>query len=384
METTMKLYVAVLNSGWVRRELVTMILPRLYATPGVYVQLENLEESYAHPICSNRSKITRRFLETDCDYLLMIDDDIVPVANPADLVHTGKDVIGCPAKVRKNTRTTVWVAYKEVDGLYAPVDIMTTDQNADLLEVDAVGSGCILVKRSVLEKLGPAGWQVEFDEDGVCKTGTDIVFCKRAKEAGFEVYCAHKYVCEHFKELGMLGLAGMDDIDFSTAEANKYDMGWGGFAIEHCDWNWLKQVFFEHDIYTVLEFGAGLSTLVMSEHVVVHSLETDREWALQIGDKCTTANDAMIMWWDNESLPAGIGNNNYGVVFIDGPKSKLAGGPGREQAFKHAVTLSDLIIVHDSGRSEEVELQNRYLKPDFELVGLSGYQPTRMALWRRK
>ena len=380
----MKLFVSILNQGWLRREVVQTVIPRLFNTPGVEIVLDDLERCYAHPICSNRSQITKRFLETDCDYLMMLDDDVIPIANPAELVATGKDVIGCPALVRKDSRAAVWVAYTFVDGKIAPLDIATIDLRYDLLEVDAVGSGCILVKRSVLEKLGPNGWTIEFDEDGKCKTGTDIVFCRRAKEAGFGVYCAVKYICEHIKELGMLAFSSMEFVDYTTLDSSRLGITWGQFAIESRDWEFIKARLLEVNPKDVLEIGAGVSTALFSEYVPLDSLETDPQYAQEALSKAAGGrNGVQMLLWDG-TTPNDALKPSYGLIFIDGPRGKCSGGPGREAAFKLAAERTDHILVHDSGRAEEIELSNRILLPNFERVRANGYQPSRTSYWRRR
>ena len=379
-----KLFVSVLNAGWVRRELVMFLLPRLYSTPGVEVVLDDFEQGHAHPICSNRSKITKRFLATDCDYLMMLDDDVVPITNPAELVHLNQDIIGCPAVVRKDSRAMVWVAYKKIGDRYCPLDIATIDLRHELLEVDAVGTGCIIIRRGVLEDLGPKAWEIEFDDDGVCKTGTDIVFCRRAKEKGYRVFCAIQHICEHFKELGMLGLWSMDFVDFSTLDSSRLGMTWGQFAIEARDWEFLKARFFELKPREILEFGSGFSTLLMAEHLSVDSLETEEGFAAEVESHLTESPGRVeIVRWDGVQAPDGL-KAHYDAALIDGPRGKASGGPGREAAFRLAVEKTDHVFVHDSGRAEEVELQTRILLPDFIRVRTNGYQPTRISYWRRR
>ena len=52
-----------------------------------------------------------------------------------------------------------------------------------LLECDAVGFGCVMIRRDVFEKMAEP--RFERDEDG---TGEDFLFCLKAKEAGFPIY----------------------------------------------------------------------------------------------------------------------------------------------------------------------------------------------------
>lgn len=206
-----KLYLAILNTGWLRRELVHVIL-KMQKTKGVKITMENLNKTFANPTCSNRNSIVKRFLATDNDFLMMIDNDVFPLHNPVDMVFADKDIIGSPAKVRRE-RKLIWVAYVKGVGKdnYIPVDFHNVDDpTAELLSVDVVGTGCILIKRKVLESI-KAPFLTGFDGDGVATYGTDFAFCKKAKKAGFEIYTTPQRVCEHVKEVGLLDIWSYDD-----------------------------------------------------------------------------------------------------------------------------------------------------------------------------
>jgi len=285
---SVKLYVAILNQGWIRRELVYTLL-KMTNTRGVQVTLENLSKSFAQPIFSNRNRIARRFLDfrPKQDYLLMIDDDVLPLDNPAELVFADKDVIGMPAKVRSRGRIINWVAYMEHpdhEG-YIPVDFEAVDDTIDLLAVDIIGTGCILIKREVIEKLFEGtGWDapfsIELNDIGDSKFGTDFAFCRRAKKAGFKIYTTPQRLCEHVKEIGLMDIEGYDSSDGRDAVACKYAYPWDEFTITQNDWHFIRDVIEKKGVKTVLEFGSGLSSLLMSEMVDVYSFEGDKKHRL--------------------------------------------------------------------------------------------------------
>lgn len=199
-----KIYVVVLNKGWTRSELWWTLIPSMKATEGVEVQFENPALSWAQPVSNNRNMIVKRFLETDADYLLMLDHDIMPLHNPALLAFAEKDIIGIPAKVRQKGHVTNWVAYvkSKKEGLYIGVDFTQAPPDIDLLEVDAIGAGCILIHRTVLEAI-KAPFLEKFDEDGIVELGEDFAFCERAKEHGFKIYAHATWRCEHWHEVGL-------------------------------------------------------------------------------------------------------------------------------------------------------------------------------------
>jgi len=196
-------YIAILNTGTKRTEYDKLIMPRMMATPGVDVFLENPVKSRSVPVTSNRNGISKRYRAADHDYLLLLDDDTVPFDNPVELVFAKKDIIGCPYRIYQNGKL-YWSAWIHNGEGYVAVDLDKT-VCGELLAVDVVATGCILIKRKVLEQL-KAPFNAVFDEDGIPKLAEDFNFCRRAKEAGFEIYTTPKRRCEHFKTVGVYGL----------------------------------------------------------------------------------------------------------------------------------------------------------------------------------
>ena len=376
------LYVAILNHGWFRTEITSDLLPKMKKTAGVRVTLEHPAKTWDHPISSNRNRIVKRFLATRCDYLLMIDDDVVPLDNPAEFVHAGKDIVGFPAPVRQAGRQLNFVAYvkyPERDD-YAPVDFARVDDTIELLRVDIVGTGCILIKRRVLEAL-KAPFHTEFDEDGILEVGTDFAFCRKAAAAGFEIFCTPQRVCEHHKEVGMLSFQSLSSSQEVDPAAQEYGIPWGGWAITPADWAFIRRVIKDINPVRILEFGSGLSSLLMSEMALVLSCETDPEHAHSIQKKAGPR--LKIRTWDGSDflLP---GNGRFDLAFVDGPPGERNGGPGRAEAMRAASALCDHIIVHDARREEEARLQEQYLKGEFRLVRRSGYHEACCHYWVRR
>jgi hypothetical protein len=149
------------------------------------------------PISNNRNKIVQRFLAMkDYDYLLMIDDDVVPTPNILDLLDFDKDIITPVMFTRHNKNVYPLVMDRTKDGKYRnrkPIDIK------GLMEVDATGTGCMFIKREVLEH--PAlkhPFKNHYDADGIKTTGLDFNFCTRAKKVGFKVWVHGDYVAGHY------------------------------------------------------------------------------------------------------------------------------------------------------------------------------------------
>jgi len=69
----------------------------------------------------------------------------------------------------------------------------------DLVECDALGAGCLLIKMEVFETLTKPYFEYRLTQTGIKETflSEDIVFCERAREAGFKIYCDTTIRCGH-------------------------------------------------------------------------------------------------------------------------------------------------------------------------------------------
>jgi len=153
---------------------------------------------------SNRNKLIREFLKTDNEYLLMIDDDNPPQNNPLDLLIHNKDIFALPTPVFREDGLC-WMVGKNFGTVEEPDYKAYKEKREGLMEVDFVGSGCLLVHRRVFEKIKAPFMRV-WDEDGVAVKGQDIAFSKRATENGFEMWVHWDYVCNHHKQVNLIGL----------------------------------------------------------------------------------------------------------------------------------------------------------------------------------
>jgi len=187
-----RIFVAVLNQGNIRPELVLLLH-----------ELSNQDKydlliSYPSdkPIAYNRNKIVQRFLSRkDMDYLMMIDSDIVPPENILNLVDYQKDIITPVLFAYQGDKVLpLAVRLRKEDGFYTPIDPQET---TGLQEVDGNGTGCMIIKRNVLEKIR-SPFLNRYDADGMKKLGLDFAFCRDAKAKGFSVWCHFDYICDHY------------------------------------------------------------------------------------------------------------------------------------------------------------------------------------------
>jgi len=91
------------------------------------------------------------------------------------------------------------------------------DDDSGLIEVDGVGTGCLLVHRSVLEEMQPPWFKFVYNEDGTLKLGEDFYFGEQLRQMGQEMFVSTDHVCSHYRKTDLTEFAEI------VAEAENVD-----------------------------------------------------------------------------------------------------------------------------------------------------------------
>jgi len=187
------------------------------------------------PVAFARNRIVEEFLKgvevlngdgkktiQHFDYLLMIDDDVVPPEDLWRMVHEEKDIIAAAAPAWIRDRI-VWVNFdfKETEGYKQSAEvlkqlILVPPEERRPVRVDAAGTGCIAIHRKVFEHPEVGNYnpfQTLYDERGGETVGEDLNFCRKATDAGFEIWADPRFVCHHFRtdmDLRAVAFYGLD------------------------------------------------------------------------------------------------------------------------------------------------------------------------------
>jgi len=101
-------------------------------------------------------------------------------------------------------------------------------ENQDaLVEAVGVGTGALLVHRSVFETLRPPWFKFTYRDNGTKAQGEDFYFSKKARKAGFRLWvdttrpCGHVHLADIREECAQLQLA----LDSKTTEEFEDRMG---------------------------------------------------------------------------------------------------------------------------------------------------------------
>jgi len=151
-----------------------------------------------------RNRLVDRFLASSNEWFLSVDTDIViPACVISRLLQRNQPLIG--ALIYINTTPPAPQIYRKVadmsiggTGIYM---IIKDFEPGELVESDATGAGCLLVHRDVFEAIPgkpPSRW-FHYELRGEDHFGEDIVFCERAKAAGFQLYIDTAVKAGHIK-----------------------------------------------------------------------------------------------------------------------------------------------------------------------------------------
>ena len=186
-----------------------------------------------------RNEITVKAMEQAYSYVLYLDDDNpIPPDTLTKLLEDDKDIVSVPIAARKSltTRHNACAFYaKDYGGMRVYVRIKHFKDEGYLHLVDAVGLGCVLVKRRVLEVLWKKykEWifedgKIVFDKPRLVAGGfkkwrrltTDLEFSERCVDAGFKIWLDTRIRPLHIGEPELLKWEETQDPPFINTGIN--------------------------------------------------------------------------------------------------------------------------------------------------------------------
>lgn len=199
MSPRKRVMISVLNQGSIRIEIVALLLHLTRKNEFDII----IDFPCEKPISHNRNQTVKRFLESDADYLLFLDGDIVPPQRVLDLMKYDFDVIGALCFAYKGTSINPLVLkrFRQKNGKIAYRTYNFKDPHG-VQEVDAIGTGCMLIARRVLEDV-KAPFINYYDRDGIRTIGLDLAFCEKAKKLGYKVWVDLDMNCAHWTTIDL-------------------------------------------------------------------------------------------------------------------------------------------------------------------------------------
>jgi cellulose synthase/poly-beta-1,6-N-acetylglucosamine synthase-like glycosyltransferase len=139
-----------------------------------------------------RNALVHAALESKADYIAFIDADMT---FPDDVLHqlyfNSKDICGVLYKGRLKPHPYNIFFWNKDKTAMEQVRRTWKPPRAKLIEVDAVGTGVMLIKRKVFDEIGRPYFYYEQNRS------EDIMFCQKCREHGIRVYVDTTLKCGH-------------------------------------------------------------------------------------------------------------------------------------------------------------------------------------------
>ena len=187
---------------------------------GTVTRLEEIQRTYKidEPIvyqpgnlsvAQTRNLIVERFMETACDVLVMVDDDIIPPVRCLDAItelckpgeEWGVLCVPHPFVVKGGIELGIFDKADDGDGYVLAQPISGVN------ECDAVATGCIMIRRQVLDhdrwRMHVPIFQIS-DDPRADVTSDDFLFCQYVQACGYRVgYVLNGEACDHHRIVGL-------------------------------------------------------------------------------------------------------------------------------------------------------------------------------------
>jgi hypothetical protein len=145
----------------------------------------------------NREAVSLHAIKNKYDYLFFVDSDMCFASGVLQrLIDDDKEIVGGNYFCRHLPPVST-VKLEDDNG-----NLIASDNELPkgLIKVHALGTGCLLIKVSILEKI-PKPWFWYGDPDKPEEQcGEDLWFCRQAKKAGYEIWCDNTIQIGHCGE----------------------------------------------------------------------------------------------------------------------------------------------------------------------------------------
>lgn len=168
------------------------------------VDVLRIEQS---PVDVARNFAVDSFLKnTDREYLLFVDDDTIPPVNILSMVKHNKLICGAPVYIYQGGMLVPNLFRKNYVNQLGYVPWQGCEYQG-LQKIDAIGTGCVLIHRKVFDYLEKPYFKTEIDANGMKVIGEDLYFCKKATDAGLEIWADTDKICGHIKTVDLASIA---------------------------------------------------------------------------------------------------------------------------------------------------------------------------------
>lgn len=134
-------------------------------------------------LLNQRNNLIKSAKEINSDYVLWLDSDMMfPPTAALRLLEHNKDIVAC--NYMKRSKPLKTVAYTDLTNWDSWVPMKTQE---NLVKVEGVGMGCMLMKLDMFDKIEKPYFEFEYKEDSEDHYGEDFVLLGKLRKLGYEV-----------------------------------------------------------------------------------------------------------------------------------------------------------------------------------------------------
>ena len=135
-------------------------------------------------LLNQRERLIEQAKKVNSDYVLWIDSDMMfPSTTAVRLLEHNKDIVAC--NYTKRTKPLKTVAYTNLNDWNSWLPMVPQDE---LVKVEGVGMGCMLMKLDIFEKIQKPYFEFRYKEDTQDYFGEDFILLGKLREQGYDVY----------------------------------------------------------------------------------------------------------------------------------------------------------------------------------------------------
>lgn len=134
-------------------------------------------------LLTQRERLATMALECDAEYILWLDSDIVfPATTAARLLSHNESIVA--ANYIRRQRPFKGVAYETIGDWENPLPFEVQDE---LVEVEGIGMGCILMKSEIFEKIPKPWFEFGWSPESNDFLGEDMILCQKIGSEGYSI-----------------------------------------------------------------------------------------------------------------------------------------------------------------------------------------------------
>lgn len=156
-------------------------------------------------LLTQRQNLAQAAVNLGADYMLWLDSDIVcPSTTALRLLNHNEDIV-CANYVRRQVPHK-GVAYETIGDWQNPLPFEIYD---DLVTVEGIGMGCMLLKTSILEEIEKPWFEFQWSSASQDFLGEDMYLCQKLNAAGYEIK-VDTLLSQELYHMGTYGFSAKD------------------------------------------------------------------------------------------------------------------------------------------------------------------------------